>query len=410
MERSRQHPDRAGAVFALSLGLMASCASAPPPRPTDLALGDPARRAQTLPVQQGVITEERTGAAVSLDQVAAGFDGKRLVFFGETHAQVPVQTAERQLLDALARRGRRVMVGLEMLPASVQPALDRWVRGEGDEAQLIADTHWYKHWGYHFGYYRDLFTFARQAHAPMVALNVEREVISTVRRAGFAGLSPVDRAKLPARVDEGSSEHRALFSAFMGGGHAGMSPADLDGMFRAQCTWDAVMGKNAVAALAADPDPRAVLVVMVGFGHVAYGLGAERQAALWAHEPAGSVVALAAVDDHGQPATVRASLADYVWGTPAETTVPAFPALGVSLADKPGAPGPTVTAVSAGQPAAAAGVQKDDVLVALDGQPTADKEAALMHLGSKPWDARVTVEVLRGGQRQTLTAVLTRPR
>ena len=38
--------------------------------------------------------------------------GARLVLFGESHAEVAVQAAQRQLLDALARRGRRVTFSL----------------------------------------------------------------------------------------------------------------------------------------------------------------------------------------------------------------------------------------------------------------------------------------------------------
>jgi uncharacterized iron-regulated protein len=64
-----------------------------------------------------------------------------------------------------------------------------------------------------------------------------------------------------------AEEHRQLFAAFMGGAHGGMPQAEMDGMFRAQCAWDAVMAHNALKALAAEPDPRAVLVVMAGFGH-----------------------------------------------------------------------------------------------------------------------------------------------
>jgi uncharacterized iron-regulated protein len=394
------------AVLVLAL----ACASAPPPPPTNLALGDPARRDRALAVQANVILDARGGDRLDVDTLAARLEGKRLVFFGETHAQPAVQAGERQLLDALARRGRRVLVGLEMLPASVQPALDRWVRGEGSEDDLIRDSHWYRHWGFHFGYYRDLFLFARQARTPMVALNVEREVITSVRKAGFDGLAPTDRAKLPAQVNLASEEHRQLFTAFMGGAHSGMTPAEMEGMFRAQCTWDAVMGHNAVKALAAEKDPRAVMVVMVGFGHVAYGLGVERQAALLGGPPAASVVAMAAVDDQGRPASVRASLGDFLWGTPADSEVPAFPSLGASLSDKPGsAAGPTVTTVRAGSPAQKAGVLKDDVVAAVDGQTTADKEAVLIKVGTKSWGDQLAIDVVRGGQRQTLTAILARP-
>jgi uncharacterized iron-regulated protein len=148
-------------LLVTGLGLV-GCATAPAPSPMDLVLGDPDRRGRSVIVRAGVILETRAGQPVDVDALAAQLDGSRLVVFGESHAEPAVQAAERLLLDALARRGRRVLVGLEMLPASVQPALDRWVAGEGTEDDLIRNTHWYRHWGFHFGHYRALLEFARQ--------------------------------------------------------------------------------------------------------------------------------------------------------------------------------------------------------------------------------------------------------
>ncbi len=48
-------------------------------------------------------------------------------------------------------------------------------------------------------------------------------------------------------------------------------------MQRAQCTWDATMGYNAIQAFEAHAgeagEGEAIMVVFAGSGHVAYGLG-----------------------------------------------------------------------------------------------------------------------------------------
>jgi uncharacterized iron-regulated protein len=375
--------------------------------PSDLAIGDPGRREQTVAVKAGAILDTRRGDAVTPDQLAERLEGAQLVFVGENHASPPSQAAELAVVQALERRGRKVLVGLEMLPASVQPALDRWVKGEGSEEDLLRGTHWYTHWGFHFGHYRPIFLFARGKGVPLVGLNVEREVITSVRKEGLAKLPPEQRAKLPARIDVDSAEHRQLFSAFMAG-HQEMTKEAFEGMYRAQCTWDAVMGWNAVSALKAQPDPRAVMVVLVGVGHVAYGLGAQRQAALWAAFPAASVATVPEADDEGHAQKVRASYADFVWGAPAEDGPALFPSLGLSLADKPGSSAPAVSAVTAGSPAAKAGAQIGDAVSAIDGQATPDKESALIELGKKAWGDRVNVEVVRKGAKLVLPAVLER--
>ena len=244
----------------------------------------------------------------------------------------------------------------------------------------------------------------------MYGVNVEREVITSVRKVGLDKLPPEDRAKLPPRIDLDSAEHRQLFVAYMGGSHSEMTPDTLEGMFRAQCAWDGVMGWSAVKALQAEPDPKAVMVVLLGVGHVAYGLGAQRQAALWGDLPAASVASVAEVDEEGKPQSLRASFADFVWGAPADSKdAPLFPSLGAMLSDKPGATGPTVASVRPGSAAAKAGLAQGDAITAIDGTPTPDKEAALLELARKSWGDQLTLEVLRKDTKQSLTATLTRP-
>ena len=51
--------------------------------------------------------------------------------------------------------------------------------------------------------------------------------------------------------------------------HGSMPPAMFEGMFRAQCTWDAAMGWNAVLAMKKHGGDKAIMVVLIGAGHVA---------------------------------------------------------------------------------------------------------------------------------------------
>jgi uncharacterized iron-regulated protein len=118
----------------------------------------------------------------------------------------------------------------------------------------------------------------------MFGLNIPRQVVSAVNRKGLANLSPEEKAYLPARIDTTDEQHRKLFRAYFGGDdtlHGGGMPAEQwQRLFEAQCTWDAAMGWNAVKALETYGDKDAIMVVLIGTGHAAYGLGAERQARL----------------------------------------------------------------------------------------------------------------------------------
>ena len=146
-----------------------------------------------------------------------------------------------------------MLIGLEMYPAGEQAMLDKWSTDPAyTEADFLAQSRWYKNWGYHWEYYRPIFDFAHRHGLRMFGLNVPRKVVQTARKEGLAALTPEQRELLPATIDTDSAEYRRLFQAFFSndGLHGGMSAEMFEGMFTAQCTWDAAMAHNALKALA----------------------------------------------------------------------------------------------------------------------------------------------------------------
>jgi uncharacterized iron-regulated protein len=378
----------------------------------DLPLGDPARREKTLATSLDVVLDARTGAAVSPAEVAARLAKARLVFLGESHTNAEFHRVQLQVIRELARAGRRVLVGLEMYPATEQAALDLWNAGALSEAEFLEKSDWYRNWGYHWDYYRDIFLFCREAKVTLHAVNVPRELVSDVRKKGFDGLTAEQKALLPPRIDTENADHLRLLKAFFGdegGMHsASMPEAMWQGMFRAQCTWDAAMAWNAAQALKNANDPNAVMVVLIGSGHVAYGLGAERQAKLWFDGGIASVIPIPVLDEKDRPVKVRASYADFVWGVPQETD-PLFPVLGLSTRDpKDGSTGWPVINVEKGSVAEAAGFRVGDVLLAMDGTPLGKKGLFNRLMSEKRWSDTASYEVKRGEEKVTLGAKFVR--
>jgi serine protease Do len=72
--------------------------------------------------------------------------------------------------------------------------------------------------------------------------------------------------------------------------------------------------------------------------------------------------------------------------------------------------GALVGDVSPGGPAAKAGVQRGDVLVALNGEPIADGRALRLRVAQLPPGSVVRLDVIRGGQHREITAKLERLR
>jgi uncharacterized iron-regulated protein len=376
---------------------------------TDLPFGDPARRDREAPLTLDRVTATSTLQALPPEALPGRLAPVRLVFVGEQHTSSAVHEAQRRLIAGLLAAGRKVLVGLEMFPYTVQPVLDRWNRGELTEDEFVRESHWYKHWGYDWRYYREIFLLRAQG-ARFFAVNAPREVITAVRKKGRDKLTAEEAAHLPAKIDTGSEEHRRLFRAYFGEGEAthAMSDGALEGMFQAQCAWDATMAWNAQRALAAEPDPAAVMVVLLGSGHVSYGLGAPRQAAGYGAGPIATVIPVPMTDEDGQAARVRASYADYVWGVAPEVAAAPFPGIGLSLADRPGVPHPVVTDVKEHSPAALAFLQADDRVVSFDGAAVPDKETYFRLLGGKSWGDHAVLVLERAGKPLTVDLSLAR--
>ncbi len=378
-------------------------------RALDLPIGDPARKDRQMPLVLDGITEAAGGTVLTPTELADRLDEVRLLFVGESHTDMEFHRVQLRVIQELHRRGRGVVVGLEMYPAAAQEWLDRWITDETlTEQGFLDESHWYRSWGYNWEYYRDIFVFARENGLRMVGVNVPREVVQTVRRKGFEGLSAEQRALLPERVDTDSAEHQRLFRAFFGDEdslHGNMPPAMFEGMFRAQCAWDAAMGWNAVKALEASGAENAIVVVLVGSGHVAYGLGAERQAKLWFDGRTASLipVPIGERDEAEIIESVQASYADFVWGLPPVTDA-LFPSLGVSTPERKKDEHYKVIMIAEDSVGAAAGFQVGDELVSIDGVPIDEKETSRKIMAGKRWGDSAVYEIIRDGEPLTLTA------
>jgi hypothetical protein len=168
------------------------------------------------------------------------------------------------------------------------------------------------------------------------------------------------------------------------------------------------MGYNAVQNLKKFGGPKAIMVVLIGSGHVAYNLGVQRQAALWFDGKMASIVPVAVADSKGKPTTsVQASYADYVWGLPPETD-PLYPSLGMSTRSGSGEFPLEVIDVPKDSIAGRSGFQVGDVMQTMDGVPLKDHETLNRLLSEKRWADDAAVVVSRAGSPVTVTVLFRR--
>ncbi len=368
-----------------------------------LAIGDPARKDKEVSVVLDGVTDTRSGEVITPAELAKRLAGVRLVLVGESHTDMGFHRVQLRVVEELARAGRPVILGLEMYPYTEQRFLDQWVDGLLTEEGFLRLSRWYENWGYNWNYYRDIFLFARDHRLRMFAVNAPRDVVTAVRKKGFKDLTPEEAAHIPTDIDTASADHRTLFKSYFAAGdplHSGMTEEQWDSMISAQATWDATMAHNAVKALREHGSGETVMAVLVGSGHVAYGLGIQRQAARGFDGRIATVIPVnVRGEDGAEVKAVQASYADFLWGVPA-WSAPLYPALGLSTT--PVEKALKVLFVSEKTPAERAGFKVGDLLLAMDGTPLPDKETLNRLVAAKKWGDEASFSVKRGAEAVTI--------
>ncbi len=381
----------------------------------DLPIGDPERRDHQVPLARDAITDSVTGELITPAELPARLAGADLVLVGESHTNIDSHRVQHRIVDELDRAGRKVMIGLEMFPYTHQEHLDRWVAGLYSEQGFLEIGDWYTVWGYHWHYYRDLFMLARERGIPMFGVNTPREVVTAVREKGFKDLTEEEAAHIPSDIDTENDDHLKLFKAYFDEDdpiHAQMSEDAWKSMQRAQCTWDATMGYNAVKAFEAhgggtDNDGDPIMVVLAGSGHVAYGLGIERQTAQWFDGEVALLIPVSVIDTDGEAVDeVQASYADFLWGLP-EEVAPIYPSLGLSTREADDGRRKVIH-VSEDSAAEAAGFQLGDVLLEADGVEIQGKGDLNRLMAQKRWGDSLSATVQRGGETVKIVVLLRR--
>jgi uncharacterized iron-regulated protein len=278
----------------------ATARSAPPPLVPRVAAG----------------TLVRTSRETDFDAMIEELATADVVYVGEAHDNVEHHEIQLRVLEALYARGRLHGVGMEQFQRPFQPALDAYVEGAIDEAELLERTEWKRRWRMDFGLYRPILEFARARRLPVIALNVPDEIRAAVREGNVDALPADQRASLPAPYpDDPEHLQNALDSYRAQHGNPGATAED-DGFrrfYRVMRLWDDYMADSVVRWFRTAP-PDAQLVVLAGAGHVANRYGIPARAHRRNGRPYATLVPIAAAHADREASHAR-RYADFVWIT-----------------------------------------------------------------------------------------------
>lgn len=237
------------------------------PDPLTLPIGRPGK----VMVRPGEMVETRSGRKATAQDVARAARGRRFVYLGESHDDPLHHRMQADIIRALVADGRDVVVGMEMFTRPAQQNLAGWTLGWYSDDEFIEKSDWKKQWGFDYSLYKPIFDTVKELKLPLVALNVPRDWVRAVGKAGFEGLSSDQKAELPAQMDLGNKEHREIFTTLMGG-HP-MTGAQGDNIYAAQVLWDEGMADTAVKYMATRSSEKLVMVAIAGAGHAMYEQG-----------------------------------------------------------------------------------------------------------------------------------------
>jgi uncharacterized iron-regulated protein len=246
-----------------------------------------------------------------------------VVVFGEQHDDPETHRAEAELLDAIGRMGRPVLVSLEMFERDVQAVVDDYLAGRATEGDFLARS---RPWERYATDYRRLIEMAKDRRWRVVAANVPRPLASAIGRKGFAALDTltVSERRNAARefICPASDDYHARFMESMQthSPASGPGPRAADSLptvvaerfYLAQCIKDETMAESIVDARLASPDD-AIVVHFDGAFHSDYSQGTvariKRRQPTWT---IGVVSAIPVADPAVAPIVTHSGQADFV--------------------------------------------------------------------------------------------------
>ena len=253
----------------------------------------------------GSLWDVEAGESVALKEIVPRLGEADLVYVGESHDEQIHHDFQLRVIRSMFEAGEPIAVGLEMMQARDQAALDAFISGETDEEEF--EEVFLRNWGEMWPLYRDIFVYCREHRIPMVALNVPRAITRKVARTGFASLTEAERGELPpvaCRVDQAYEEFlRAVLGA-----HAGDS--NFRNFCEAQVVWDTAMAFHSLEYLKISPET--TLIVLTGTIH-AWRKAMPYQAATL-DEGVGQVVILPWEEGRLEQDLIGPADADYLYG------------------------------------------------------------------------------------------------
>lgn len=226
---------------------------------------------QTIRGIQRDITEDAMVIEIStvktLKNILDSLSTKKIIYAGEFHDRFSHHIIQMQIIKGLYSKNKKIAIGMEMFQRSFQKVLDDYISGSIDEREFLIRSEYFKRWGFDYNLYKPIIDFAKDKKIPIIALNLQREIIDKVSKGGIDSLSEEEKKEIPLELDFSDKGYRErLYEIFQ------KHPSDnFDFFLQSQILWDETMSMSIDEFLKENPDFQ--IIVLAGSGHLQYGSG-----------------------------------------------------------------------------------------------------------------------------------------
>jgi uncharacterized iron-regulated protein len=257
--------------------------------------------------QRGIVRklkQEATAVDISaikeLQDVISGVAAKKIIYVGEIHDVFAHHAVQLDIIKGVYRQNRNIAVGMEMFQRLFQKTLDSFIEGRLDERDFLKRSEYFKRWGFDYNLYKPILDFARAEKIPVLALNINREIIEKVSENGIDSLSDEEKQLIPPEMDFSDNEYRERIKEVFKL-HKNSENKNFDFFYQSQLLWDETMSLSIDEFFREYPDYQ--MVVLAGTGHLEYGSGIPKRT----YRRNGKTYAIVLID-----AKVEKDIADYV--------------------------------------------------------------------------------------------------
>jgi uncharacterized iron-regulated protein len=217
-----------------------------------------------------VSVAKKTGRTLTFKQLMQEIKNNQVIYIGENHDNSSHHLVQLYIIKTLYNQNKRIAIGMEMLQSKFQDTVNDYIFGNMSEQQFLDKTEYNKRWGYDYSLYKPIIDFAKTNNVPIIALNIESEVIKDISKKGISKLHASDLNKLPKHIDFTNNKYRKfLYEIFKD--HPNQNNKSFEKFYSIQLVWDEFMAEKIDSFL--KDNEKYQIVVLAGNGHIVHGYG-----------------------------------------------------------------------------------------------------------------------------------------